>query len=260
MAIPQRAPAEMRAGSNIRARLRRFAPLAVIVLGDGGGIRERGRTATCRSKRWSATAWRSTPSSTAHAVAAVAVFMAIYVVVVALSIPGALVPVRSPAASCSDARSAASPTSSRATIGATIVFLVARSACGEGSGAPRRAARQQARRGFPRGRVQLSAVPAAGAGVSVLSGQSRARAGRRETADLRRRDRDRHHARRPSRLRSSARASTACSPRRRLRIAPASPPAASRMHAPIRHRHDRDAATACGARRARRDRARSRSS
>ena len=59
--------------------------------------------------------------------------------------------------------------------------------------AARRAVRGEARGGLPRRCVQLSVVPAARA-VSVLAGQSGARAVRRPALDLRRRHRHRHPA------------------------------------------------------------------
>ena len=186
----------------------------------------RARIANSRSRPWCATAWRSTPSSTATPVAAVAAFMAVYIAVVALSIPGALF----------------------LTISGGILFgtLVGGAAARRrrhhrrdhhlpgGARAP--AARDlmrragplavQARRRLPRRRVQLSAVPAPGAGVSVLPGQSRAGAGRREARDLRGRDRDRHH---PGDLRVRVLRRRARQRDRRAGespIAPASPPAA----------------------------------
>jgi uncharacterized membrane protein YdjX (TVP38/TMEM64 family) len=129
MAIPQRAPAEMRAGSNIRARLRRFAPLAVIVLGMaavfGSGIHRHISLETLVRHRMAIDAFLNT-----HAVAAIAVFMAIYVVVVALSIPGALF-LSISGGLLFDTLVGGLANVVAGTVGATIVFVVAKSACGE---------------------------------------------------------------------------------------------------------------------------------
>ena len=116
-----------------------------------------------------------------HASRRSAAFIAIYIVVVALSIPGALfLTITGGILFGTLVGGAASVVG--ATTGATIIFLVARSACGESL--VRRAGPLACKLadGLSRRRVQLPAVPAAGAGVSVLSGQSRAGAGRREAA------------------------------------------------------------------------------
>ena len=76
----------------------------------------------------------------------------------------------------------ASPRSSARTIGATLIFLIARSAAGERLMRRAGPLAAQARRRLPRRCLQLSAVPAAGAGLSVLSGQSGAGAVRRPAA------------------------------------------------------------------------------
>ena len=66
----------------------------------------------------------------AHAVAAVAVFMTVYVLVVALSIPGAVF-LTIAGGILFGTLVGASATVVAATAGATVIFLVARSACGE---------------------------------------------------------------------------------------------------------------------------------
>ena len=176
--------------------------------GDGRRCSRPARTATSRSRPWCATAWRSTPSSTRTASrrsrsswrsmswwsrsrSPAPLFLTISGGILFGTLVGGAAAVVG------------------ATIGATIIFLIARSACGESLVRRAGPLRAQARRRLPRRRVQLSAVPAAGAGVSVLAGQSRAGAGRREAAHLRRRDRRSASSRRPSRSRSSAPGSTA---------------------------------------------------
>ena len=108
-----------------------------------------------------------------HMVAALGAFIAIYIVVVSLSIPGALfLTITGGILFGTLIGGAASVVG--ATIGATVIFLVARSACGENL--VRRAGPLACKLadGLSRRRVQLSAVPAARARISVLSGQSRA--------------------------------------------------------------------------------------
>jgi uncharacterized membrane protein YdjX (TVP38/TMEM64 family) len=118
--------------------------------------------------------------------------MAVYVVAVSLSLPGASLLTIS-GGILFGTLVGAGASCLAATTGATIIFLVAKSACGETFDPPRRAARRQACRRVPLGRVQLPVVPAPGAGVPVLPGQSRAGAGRRAIGHLPGRDRDRHH-------------------------------------------------------------------
>ncbi len=129
MAIPQRAPAEIGPGSPGRSRLRRFAPLAVIVLAMGAvfasGAYRHLSLETLVRHRMAIDAFL-----TAHAIVAVGAFMVVYIVVVALSIPGALF------LSISGGVLFGTLVGGLAnvvagTIGATVVFLVAKSACGE---------------------------------------------------------------------------------------------------------------------------------
>jgi uncharacterized membrane protein YdjX (TVP38/TMEM64 family) len=84
---------------------------------------------TFRSRRWCAIAWRSMLHR-AHGVAAIAAYMAIYIVVVALSIPGSLLLTITGGVLFGIVIGGIATVIS-ATIGATIVFLVAKSACGE---------------------------------------------------------------------------------------------------------------------------------
>jgi uncharacterized membrane protein YdjX (TVP38/TMEM64 family) len=129
MAIPQQSPAQVHAGSLTRARLRRFAPLAVVVLAMAAvlasGAHRHLTLETLVRHRMAIDAFLA-----GHAVAAVGAFMAIYIVVVALSIPGALF------LSISGGVLFGTLVGGLAnvvagTIGATIVFTVAKSACGE---------------------------------------------------------------------------------------------------------------------------------
>ena len=175
-------PASLRAPA-VRAAHCRRGP-------DRAGLRARPASRHLARNSGRAIAPRSISSSREHGVAAVAGYIALYIAVVGLSLPGgALLTV----------------------IGGILFGPVVGGARGDRrrarrrdrhlpdreervrrmADAPRRAARGEARRRLSRRRVQLSAVPAAGA-VSVLAGQSRARAVRRPALDLRRRDRDRH--------------------------------------------------------------------
>ena len=85
------------------------------IAGGGDGLAPR----HCRWRPWSAIAPRSTASWPAHGLRRVAAFVALYIAVVALSLPGAL-DLTSPAASCSARSSAASPRWSARTVGATV--------------------------------------------------------------------------------------------------------------------------------------------
>src|SRR5437763_4717506 len=97
MALDRPSPAELRActapaaasGARARARLRRFAPVAVIVLAMAAvfasGAHRHVSLETLVRHRMAIDAFLAD-----HAVAAVAVFVAVYIAVVALSIPGAL--------------------------------------------------------------------------------------------------------------------------------------------------------------------------
>jgi uncharacterized membrane protein YdjX (TVP38/TMEM64 family) len=118
------------AGAGVNwGRLRRFAPGAVILLAMAAvfasGAHRHLSLETLVSHRMAFDAFIA-----AHGVAAVAVFMAIYIVVVALSIPGALfLTISSGILFGTIVGGLASVIS--ATIGATIVFMVAKSAGGE---------------------------------------------------------------------------------------------------------------------------------
>jgi uncharacterized membrane protein YdjX (TVP38/TMEM64 family) len=109
--------------------LRRFAPLGVIVLAMGavfasGAYRHVSLDTLIRHRMAIET------FMTAHALAAIAAFMAIYITTVALSIPGALFLTISGGVLFGTAVGGLCAVIS-GTIGATILFLVARSACGE---------------------------------------------------------------------------------------------------------------------------------
>ena len=122
----QRSPAE---GGGVRARLRRFAPIAVVVLAMAAvfasGAHRHVSLETLVRHRMAIDAFLAD-----HAVAAVAVFVATYIVVVALSIPGALFLSISGGVLFGTLIGGLANVVG-ATIGATIIFLVARSACGE---------------------------------------------------------------------------------------------------------------------------------
>ena len=121
----------------------------------------------------------------AHMAAAVAAYMALYIVAVALSLPGALF-LTITGGFLFGALVGGRRGDCRRDGRRDLIFLIAQSAVGEHLAAPRRAAGREARRRVSRRCVQLSAVPAVGADVSVLAGQSRAGAVRRPAADLRR--------------------------------------------------------------------------
>lgn len=111
------------------ARLRRFAPIVVVVLAMvavfATGAHRHVSLETLVRHRMAIDGFVE-----AHGVAAVAMFMAIYITVVALSIPGAIfLTIGSGILFGTLVGSIAAVIS--ATIGATIIFLVARSACGE---------------------------------------------------------------------------------------------------------------------------------
>lgn len=113
----------------MRGRLRRFAPIALIVLAMvavfATGAHRHVSLETLVRHRMAIEAFIS-----AHAVVAVAVFMLVYVVAVALSIPGALFLTISSGVLFGTLVGGFAAVVS-ATIGATIIFLVAKSACGE---------------------------------------------------------------------------------------------------------------------------------
>jgi uncharacterized membrane protein YdjX (TVP38/TMEM64 family) len=111
------------------SRLRRFVPVAIIVLGMAivfaTGAHRHVSLETLVRHRMAIDAFID-----AHVVAAVAAFMAIYVVVVALSIPGAVI-LTITGGILFGTLIGALATVVAATAGATIIFLVAKSACGE---------------------------------------------------------------------------------------------------------------------------------
>lgn len=111
------------------SRLRRFAPIAVIVLAMvavfATGAHRHVSLETLVRHRMAIEAF-----ITGHAVAAVAAFMAIYIVAVALSLPGAVFLTIAGGVLFGTLVGGLATVVS-ATIGATIVFMVARSACGE---------------------------------------------------------------------------------------------------------------------------------
>lgn len=120
---------DTRAVPPLQDRLRRFVPVGLVILAMAAvfatGLHRHLSLETLVRHRMTIDAF-----ITAHGVAAVAGFMAIYVVVVALSIPGAsLLTMSSGILFGAVIGGAASVIA--ATAGATIVFLIARSACGE---------------------------------------------------------------------------------------------------------------------------------
>src|ERR1041385_7281043 len=137
MAFDRPSPAEMRprpepaaaSGICLRARLRRFAPVAVVLLamlaGFASGAHRHLSLETLVRHRMAIDAFMAH-----HMIAALGVFVATYIVVVALSIPGALfLTITGGILFGALIGGAASVTG--ATIGATLIFLIARSACGE---------------------------------------------------------------------------------------------------------------------------------
>ena len=122
---PSRARAHV---SAIRSRLRRFAPVIVVVLAMvtvfATGAHRHLSLETLVRHRMAIDAF-----VTEHMVAAVAAFISIYIVVVALSIPGALI--LSITGGVLFGVSGGLANVVGATVGASIIFLVAKSACGE---------------------------------------------------------------------------------------------------------------------------------
>lgn len=134
MALNQPSPAKPHecpegAACAVRSRLRRFAPVAVVLLAMvavfASGAHRHLSLETLVRHRMAIDAFMAH-----HMVAALGAFIAIYIVVVALSIPGALfLTITGGILFGTLIGGAASVTG--ATIGATLIFLVARSACGE---------------------------------------------------------------------------------------------------------------------------------
>jgi len=137
MALDRPSPAELRGctepvaapGVCVRARLRRFVPLAVVLLAMiavfASGAHRHLSLETLVRHRMAIDAFMAH-----HMLEALGVFIAIYIVVVALSIPGALfLTITGGILFGALIGGAASVTG--ATIGATLIFLIARSACGE---------------------------------------------------------------------------------------------------------------------------------
>jgi uncharacterized membrane protein YdjX (TVP38/TMEM64 family) len=113
----------------MRGRLRRFLPVAVIVAAMvavfATGAHRHVSLETLVRHRMAIDAFIES-----HTLAAVALFIAIYIVVVALSIPGALI-LSISGGILFGALAGGGANLIGATVGATIIFLVARSACGE---------------------------------------------------------------------------------------------------------------------------------
>ena len=125
MAIERQASGE----SCLRSRLRRFAPVAVVALAMvavfASGAHRHLSLETLVRHRMAIDAFIDH-----HMVAALGAFVAIYIVVVALSIPGALfLTITGGILFGTLVGGAASVVG--ATTGATVIFLIARSACGE---------------------------------------------------------------------------------------------------------------------------------
>jgi uncharacterized membrane protein YdjX (TVP38/TMEM64 family) len=127
--VDPRRDGEVPAAPLLWGRLRRFVPVGVIALAMAAvfasGLHRHVAFETLVRHRMAIDAFIA-----AHGVAAVAGFMAIYVMVVALSIPGASLLTMSSGILFGVVVGAAASVVA-ATTGATIVFLIARSACGE---------------------------------------------------------------------------------------------------------------------------------
>lgn len=125
----QRISAKTEERLTLAARLRRFAPVAVIVLAMvavfATGAHRHLSLETLVKHRMAIDAFIH-----AHAVAAVAAYMAIYIGVVALSIPGSLF-LTIAGGVLFGVVAGGIATVISATVGATIIFLIAKSACGE---------------------------------------------------------------------------------------------------------------------------------
>jgi uncharacterized membrane protein YdjX (TVP38/TMEM64 family) len=129
MTLQQRSSADARVGGPTRGRLRRFLPVAVIVLAMvavfATGAHRHVSLETLVRHRMAIDAFIES-----HTLAAVGLFIAIYIVVVALSIPGALI-LSISGGILFGTLAGGIANLIGAAVGATIVFLVARSACGE---------------------------------------------------------------------------------------------------------------------------------
>jgi uncharacterized membrane protein YdjX (TVP38/TMEM64 family) len=129
MAILQRSAAKANDEGRVGARMRRFVPIVLIVLAMvavfATGVHRHISLETLVKHRMAIDAFIG-----AHGVAAIAAYMAIYIVVVALSIPGSLLLTITGGVLFGIVIGGIATVIS-ATIGATIVFLVAKSACGE---------------------------------------------------------------------------------------------------------------------------------
>ena len=116
-------------GRTAGSRLRRFVPLAVVALSMvavfASGAHSHISLETLMRHRMAIDAFID-----AHAVVAIAAFVSVYIAVVALSIPGALLLTISGGILFGTFIGAIAAVIA-ATIGATIIFLVAKSACGE---------------------------------------------------------------------------------------------------------------------------------
>ncbi len=129
MTLDQRSSANPDVGGAVPSRIRRFAPIVVIVFAMAAvfatGAHRHVSLETLVRHRMAIEAFINS-----HAVVAVAAFMAVYVVAVALSIPGALFLTISGGVLFGTLVGGLAAVVS-ATTGATIIFLVAKSACGE---------------------------------------------------------------------------------------------------------------------------------
>src|SRR5437764_7033811 len=129
MAIEQRTSGKASGTCAVRSRWRRFVPVAVILVAMvavfASGAHRHLSLETLVRHRMAIDAFM-----THHMFAALGAFIAIYIVVVALSIPGALFLTISGGILFGTLIGGAASVTG-ATIGATVIFLVARSACGE---------------------------------------------------------------------------------------------------------------------------------
>jgi uncharacterized membrane protein YdjX (TVP38/TMEM64 family) len=129
MGIERQSPAEIGAMCAVRSRMRRFMPVAVILVAMAAvfasGAYRHLSVETLVRHRMAIDAFIAH-----HTLAALAVFIAIYIVVVALSIPGALF-LTTTSGILFGALVGGTASVIGATTGATLIFLVAKSACGE---------------------------------------------------------------------------------------------------------------------------------